>query len=129
MAPLSMVSNPCILVKLYSITLLRRSGVTASGVRPNVTDEQLARIPLIDDLDAHLVEPADLWTSRLRASDRGVGPHVELPPMGQRMLDGGGYIEEPGTEGKPIAWWFYEDRRYSVKRLIAAAGYPADEKI
>ena len=26
-----------------------------------------------------------------------------------------------------MAWWFYEDHRYSVKRLIAAAGYPPDE--
>ena len=101
--------------------------MTASGVRPNVTDEQLARIPLIVDLDAHLVEPADLWTSRLPAKYRDVGPHIELLPMGQPKLDGGRYIEEPGTEGKPIAWWRYEDYEYSVKRLIAAAGYPADE--
>jgi predicted TIM-barrel fold metal-dependent hydrolase len=101
--------------------------VTASGVRPNVTDEQLARIPLIVDLDAHLVEPADLWTSRLPARYRDAGPHIELLPMGQPKLDGGRYIEEPGTEGKPIAWWRYEDYEYSVKRLIAAAGYPADE--
>jgi predicted TIM-barrel fold metal-dependent hydrolase len=101
--------------------------VTASGVRPNVTDEQLARIPLIVDLDAHLVEPADLWTKRLPAKYQDVGPHIELLPMGQPKLDGGRYIEEPGTEGKPIAWWRYEDYEYSVKRLIAAAGYPADE--
>ena len=101
--------------------------MTASGVRPNVTDEQLARIPLIVDLDAHLVEPADLWTKRLPTKYQDVGPHIELLPMGQPKLDGGRYIEEPGTEGKPIAWWRYEDYEYSVKRLIAAAGYPADE--
>jgi predicted TIM-barrel fold metal-dependent hydrolase len=101
--------------------------MTPSGVRPNVSGEQLARIPLIVDLDAHLVEPADLWTSRLPAKYRDVGPRVEMLPMGKPRLDGGGYIEEPGTEGKPIAWWFYEDHKYSVKRLIAAAGYPADE--
>lgn len=101
--------------------------MTPSGVRPNVSDEQLARIPLIVDLDAHLVEPADLWTSRLPAKYRDVGPRVEMLPMGKPKLDGGGYIEEPGAEGKPIAWWFYEDHKYSVKRLIAAAGYPADE--
>jgi acetyl-CoA acetyltransferase len=80
----TLVSHPCILLKLYSITISRRSGVTASGVRPNVTDEQLARIPLIVDLDAHLVEPADLWTSRLPARYRDIGPHVELLPMGRR---------------------------------------------
>jgi len=43
------------------------------------------------------------------------------------VLDGGTYREAPGTDGDPVAWWFYEDQQYSVKRLIAAAGYPAEE--
>jgi predicted TIM-barrel fold metal-dependent hydrolase len=50
-----------------------------------------------------------------------------LAPPGNPVLTGGTYREEPGTEGEPVAWWFYEDQRYSVKRLIAAAGYPADD--
>ncbi|MEB4209757.1 amidohydrolase family protein [Mycobacterium sp. 94-17] len=101
--------------------------MTASDVKPDVTDEQLARIPRIVDLDAHLVEPPDLWSSRLPAKYKEIGPRVEYLPMGKPRLDGGNYIEEPGTEGKPIAWWFYEDHKYSVKRLIAAAGFSADE--
>jgi hypothetical protein len=44
----------------YKITVSGRWRMTASGVRPDVTDEQLARIPQIVDLDAHLVEPADV---------------------------------------------------------------------
>ena len=84
-------------------------------------------IPWIVSLDDHVVEPPDLWTSRLPAKYREVGPHIVLAPSGNPILDGGGYIEAPGTEGEPIAWWFYEDHRYSVKRLIAAAGYPAEE--
>ena len=84
-------------------------------------------IPPIVDVDAHVVEPADLWTSRLPAKYREIGPHVRYLPSGQPRLDGGSYIEEPGTEGPDVAWWFYEDRKYSVKRLIAAAGYAADE--
>jgi predicted TIM-barrel fold metal-dependent hydrolase len=42
-------------------------------------------------------------------------------------LVGTGYVEAPGVEGEPVAWWRYEDRFVSVKRTIAAAGYPADE--
>ena len=42
-------------------------------------------------------------------------------------MEGGGYIERPGTEGPLAAWWHYEDHMYSLKRMIAAAGYPADE--
>ncbi len=42
-------------------------------------------------------------------------------------MEGGGYIERPGTAGPLAAWWLYEDHMYSLKRMIAAAGYPADE--
>ncbi len=100
---------------------------TDLGPRPDVDEELVARIPPIVDLDAHLVEPEDIWTSRIPAKYRDIAPHVEYLPGGTPILDGGGYIEEPGTEGPPVAWWFYEDHRYSVKRLIAAAGYPADD--
>jgi predicted TIM-barrel fold metal-dependent hydrolase len=100
---------------------------TASVGRPDVAASVVEKIPLIVDLDAHVVEPADLWTSRLPAKYRDVGPRVEYLPAGTPILDGGGYIEAPGTEGEPIAWWFYEDHRYSVKRLIAAAGFSPDE--
>ena len=100
---------------------------TASVGRPDVAASLVEKIPLIVDLDAHVVEPPDVWSSRLPAKYRDVGPRIEYPPAGTPILDGGGYIEAPGTEGKPIAWWFYEDHHYSVKRLIAAAGYPPDE--
>ncbi len=84
-------------------------------------------IPWIVSLDDHVVEPPDLWTARLPAKYRDVGPHIVMAPSGTPILDGGGYIEAPGTEGPDVAWWFYEDHKYSVKRMIAAAGYPADE--
>jgi len=87
----------------------------------------VTEIPAIIDVDAHVVEPADVWSSRLPGRYRQAGPHVVYLPSGHPRLDGGTYIEEPGTEGPDVAWWFYEDRKYSIKRLIAAAGYPADE--
>ncbi len=84
-------------------------------------------IPWIVSLDDHVVEPPDVWTKRLPAKYRDVGPHVVMAPAGTPILDGGGYREAPGTDGPDVAWWFYEDQQYSVKRLIAAAGYPAEE--
>jgi predicted TIM-barrel fold metal-dependent hydrolase len=84
-------------------------------------------IPWIVSLDDHVVEPPDIWSSRLPAKYRDVGPRIVPAPPGTPILDGGGYREAPGAEGDPVAWWFYEDQQYSVKRLIAAAGYPADE--
>jgi len=98
--------------------------VDAEAVRPDIPS---SRIPPIVDVDAHIVEPADLWSSRLPAKYREVGPRVKYLPSGKPKLVGGSYVEEPGTDGPDVAWWFYEDHKYSVKRLIAAAGYPADE--
>ena len=85
------------------------------------TTAQTIDIPPIISVDDHVVEPPDLWSSRLPAKYRDVGPRVVYKPTGQPILVGGGYIEAPGSEGEPIAWWFYEDHKYSVKRLIAAA--------
>jgi predicted TIM-barrel fold metal-dependent hydrolase len=84
-------------------------------------------IPLLIDVDAHVVEPPDVWVSRLPHKYREIGPRIELRPGSVPKLAGGTYIEAPGTEGPGVAWWFYEDHRYSVKRLISAAGYPADD--
>ena len=44
-----------------------------------------------------------------------------------RSSSGRGYVEEPGTDGPDVAWWCYEDHRASLKRTIAAAGFPRDE--
>ena len=76
----------------------------------------MGTIPPIVSVDDHVVEPPDLWSSRLPARYRDIGPHVELHPMGTPRLDGGNYIEAPGTEGKPIAWWCYEDHRFDEMR-------------
>jgi predicted TIM-barrel fold metal-dependent hydrolase len=84
-------------------------------------------IPWIVSMDDHVVEPADLWSSRLPQKYRDIGPRVVYAPGGTPIISGPVYIEEPGTEGPNVAWWFYEDHQYSVKRLIAAAGYPADD--
>ncbi len=84
-------------------------------------------IPWIVSVDDHIVEPPDLWSSRLPAKYRDIGPRVEYHPTGTPILEGAVYHEAPGTDGPPIAWWFYEDHKYSVKRLIAAAGYPVEE--
>jgi len=85
-------------------------------------------IPPIVSVDDHLVEPAELWSSRLPAKWRDEGPRIVYAPQGgQPILDGAMYIERPGTSGKDVAWWVYEDHWYSIKRLIAAAGFSPEE--
>lgn len=92
-----------------------------------VDDALLARIPPLVDLDAHVVEPPDVWSSRLPRRYQDVGPRIELLPDGHARMVGGAYVEAPGTEGPLVAWWCYEDHRASVKRTISAAGYAADD--
>jgi predicted TIM-barrel fold metal-dependent hydrolase len=93
----------------------------------DLLDARVARIPAIVDVDAHVVEPRDVWTSRLPAKYREAGPRIVYAPAGEIKLVGSSYIEAPGTEGPDVAWWFYEDRQTSLKRYVAAAGVPAEE--
>ncbi|HTR70734.1 MAG TPA: amidohydrolase family protein [Mycobacteriales bacterium] len=93
---------------------------------PQATDT-LAKVPLIVDVDAHVVEPPDVWSSRLPAKYQDVGPRIVYAPQGPVKLVGSTYQESPGTDGPDVAWWFYEDRQISLKRYIAAAGVPAEE--
>ncbi len=90
-------------------------------------DGRLDKIPLLVDVDAHVVEPADVWSSRLPAKYRDVGPRIELLPRGVPTLNGAAYIEAPGEDGPLAAWWHYEDHFAQVKRPIAAAGFHPDE--
>jgi len=101
--------------------------MTEGLVRSDVLDERLSRIPPLVDVDAHVVEPPELWSSRLPARFRDAGPRIVHAPAGAVQLVDGKYVETPGTDGPDVAWWFYEDTRNQIKRYIAAAGYPADE--
>jgi predicted TIM-barrel fold metal-dependent hydrolase len=95
---------------------------------PDVDSPAVERIPPIIDLDAHIVEPADVWSSRLPARWRDTGPRIEMRPAGTIVLTGSTYQEAPGTDGPAdVAWWHYEDQVASIKRPIAAAGFPPEQ--
>jgi predicted TIM-barrel fold metal-dependent hydrolase len=97
------------------------------GVSPDVSPELIAKIPPIVDVDAHLVEPPDIWTPRLPVKFREAGPHVEYHPGGSIVLQGASYVEAPGTEGPDVVWWNYEGTMTSLKRHIAASGFKPEE--
>ncbi|MFJ6574009.1 amidohydrolase family protein [Streptomyces sp. NPDC091292] len=84
-------------------------------------------IPKLIDVDAHVVEPPALWSSRLPARRKESGPRIVHAPGGEVRLVDGKYVEKPGTEGPDVAWWVYEDTWTQIKRYVAAAGVPADE--
>lgn len=61
----------------------------------------------IFSVDDHIVEPADVWSSRVPSKYRESAPHV---------------VEEDGRE-----YWVYEDERNMTMGLNAVAGMPRDQ--
>ena len=95
---------------------------------PEVDAATLEKVPMLIDMDAHVVEPSHVWSSRLPAKYADVGPRIEMLPAGEIKLIEGSYKEMPGTEGPAdVAWWRYEDQFASIKRPIAAAGFHPEE--
>ena len=84
-------------------------------------------IPKIISVDDHVVEPPHLWQTWLPSKHRERGPKIELLPTGEVKMVDGRYIEHPGTSGKLCAWWNYDGSYFSLKRYIAAVGYPPEE--
>ena len=83
-------------------------------------------IPPIISLDDHVIEPPDLWRNRLPSRYRDVGPRVENLPRGKAVLEGGKFREQPGVDGRAVAYWRYEDLFMCVKRLSTAVGFPGE---
>ena len=69
-------------------------------------DERNAMFTIFS-VDDHIVEPPDVWSSRVPAKYREAAPHV---------------IEEDGRE-----YWVYEDQRILTMGLNAVAGKPRDQ--
>lgn len=74
-------------------------------------------IPEIISVDDHIQEPADLWTSRLPAKFREIGPHVVREMTTYQDVDG----KEQSRWGDV---WHYEDVRNALLETGAAAGLP-----
>jgi predicted TIM-barrel fold metal-dependent hydrolase len=89
----------------------------------------MREFPKIISVDDHVVEPADVWTSRLPSKYHDVGPRIVRAPVGGISFRGGKFaptIGQPG-DGPDADWWFYEDLRRPLLRLDAAVGYDRDE--
>lgn len=84
-------------------------------------------IPPIISVDDHVVEPPDLWTSRLPAKYADVGPRVKRGPATSMIFRGGKVTFQPDDSGKKCDYWRYEELRSPTMRLSAAAGYPRDQ--
>jgi len=90
-------------------------------------DTPAVDIPRFISVDDHVIEPPEVWTSRLPARHRLAGPRVE-----RRHIDGLGYVGGKyelryTDEGIACDCWVYEDLVVPHKRIVAAAGLPRDD--
>jgi predicted TIM-barrel fold metal-dependent hydrolase len=84
----------------------------------------MAELPLIISVDDHVVEPPDLWTSRLPKKYLHRGPRVERDSA-VFHFEGGNFSYEKGVDGgEPCDWWLYDDLVYPFPKLSAAVGFP-----
>lgn len=85
--------------------------------------------PRIISVDDHVIEPRDVWTSRLPAKYKDVWPHVQRI-KGIRKGELGSHVFVQSDE-EGAYWadaWFYEDTVTPMTRGLAVSGYEADER-
>jgi predicted TIM-barrel fold metal-dependent hydrolase len=88
-----------------------------------MTETVVPEIPRIISVDDHVVEPPDLWSSRLPAKYRDRGPRVERD-RAKFSFKGGKFSFEKGTaDGEWCDWWLYDGLVYPFPKLSAAVGF------
>lgn len=85
--------------------------------------EATTEIPRIISVDDHVVEPPELWSSRLPAKYKDKGPRVERDRATFSFI-GGRFSFEKGTpDGEWCDWWLYDGLVYPFPKLSAAVGF------
>src|SRR5262245_60934776 len=90
----------------------------------------MPEIPKIISVDDHVVEPPHVWQDRLPERYRETGPRVVREKIAEMKFVGGVYsyrAAQPGEDGTWCDWWYYEDLRYPMTRVMSAVGVPRDE--
>jgi predicted TIM-barrel fold metal-dependent hydrolase len=80
-------------------------------------------LPRIISVDDHVVEPPDLWTSRLPARDRDRGPRVVRERATFGFVGGVFSFERGAPDGDWCDIWVYDDLVYPFPKLSAAVGF------
>jgi len=82
--------------------------------------------PRIVSPDDHVLEPRDLWTSRLPGKYREAGPRV-VREKGHVSLTDGVFDYAKTDDGDPVDVWHYEDIKVPAMLTGSAVGYELDE--
>jgi predicted TIM-barrel fold metal-dependent hydrolase len=87
----------------------------------------VSALPRLISVDDHVLEPPDIWTSRLPRKLRDRGPHVrrERGVIAETLKGLDGWIA-----GEPGGWadvWYYDDLRQPLVRGFAQCGFRDEE--
>jgi predicted TIM-barrel fold metal-dependent hydrolase len=88
-----------------------------SSITGSITSSTTGSIPRIISVDDHVVEPPDLWTSRLPRE------HIERGPRVVREKFDGGGANLASAYGGWADVWYYDDVRAPMMVLMAAVGF------
>ena len=86
--------------------------------------------PKIISVDDHVMEPPNVWQDRLPEKFKEKGPRMHRRKVADMKFVGGVFsYREAGADedGTWCDWWDYEDLKYPLTRVMAAAGVPREE--
>jgi predicted TIM-barrel fold metal-dependent hydrolase len=88
----------------------------------------MTSLPRLISVDDHVLEPPDIWTSRLPAKIRDQGPHVrrEKGVLGTPLKGLDGWVAG-GEENRWADVWYYDDLRQPLVRGFAQCGFRDEE--
>src|SRR5882757_605585 len=84
-------------------------------------------LPWFVSVDDHVVEPPTVWSDRLPAKYRDVGPRYERRAVGMTRWQQGAFVTDADANGVETDVWRFEDVVKPIRRNIAAAGLDRDE--
>ena len=84
-------------------------------------------LPWIISVDDHVIEPPDLWLSRMPARFRARGPRVVRMPWERGPNKVRGVSVRPSSSGPEVDFWAFGDIRVAVLTVEVAAGLPPEK--
>ena len=109
-----------------TITSMSSTSDPTSATAPDARSLDPDDLPKIVSVDDHVIEPPDVWTSRLPSKYADVMPR-SIRQKGTMNFVGGVFSFEPDDDGEEGDWWQFEDGQYPLTRLEAAVGFDRDD--
>jgi predicted TIM-barrel fold metal-dependent hydrolase len=88
----------------------------------------MSDLPWVISVDDHVVEPKDVWTSRLPSALRDRGPHVVEDTCEMTFNPTtGAHSFIKGGKGPIADWWVYGDALRPIPQVMACAGFAPED--